>query len=169
RGQEWRPWAHARQERRDSALTRPRPPVPSVALDFLQLHPEAAGVVALVADPCHLRVRGVRSAIDRAGDFPAGSHAQLAQAIAGLAAATVLRVVDRGWPGSRSISVLSTTPPTNRPRIMSHLAVSVRDPASARPRARAVNGAAGSSGALQSTSMTRPRRSIRNRARWRPW
>src|SRR5690606_4220565 len=37
-----------------------------------------------------------RSAIDRAGDFPAGSHAQLAQAIAGLAAATVLRVVDRG-------------------------------------------------------------------------
>src|SRR5690606_41756011 len=96
RGQEWRPWAHARQERRDSALTRPRPPVPSVALDFLQLHPEAAGVVALVADPGHLRVRGVRRAIDRAGDFPAGSHAQLAQAIARLAAATVLRVMDRG-------------------------------------------------------------------------
>src|SRR5690606_12748912 len=56
---------------------------------------EAARVLALLADPLHFLRRGLRRAIHRADRDAVGAVADLAQAVARLAAATVRRVMDR--------------------------------------------------------------------------
>src|SRR5690606_34475468 len=72
---------------------------PSVAVDVLQLHLEAAGIAALAADPADLLGGGVRAAVDRAGGFAVSAHADLAQAVARMPAAAVGRVVHGGLAG----------------------------------------------------------------------